>query len=306
MINVNCINIKFDEITSISDVIKKFSFVHSLKKNTKLKVNIDIPDKVYPEYLTIVVAIIKYFQNRGIDIDINVNNPSNNNYVSRINFYKELGIEHEEDFKRRSSEGRFVEITKFDAGNNVAVTNNIMKVIRNNCKVDSTVVDCLNYCLFEMVDNVENHANSPIGGYTVVQNYSYRNELRLVIVDTGIGIFNSLTKTEGTKYDNLSPEDALLYCIKKEVTNGKGMGNGLYQTKEFIINNGGDMEIYSGKHYLDISNGKINIRTCPYWQGTLIYVRINTNNKVDFSSIFGDSVPETVLNANDYIDDILW
>ena len=304
-------NIKLSKVVSISDIIEQFSFFKKLKKDSEIALNIEIPDRVYPEYLTIVVSVIKYYRSFGIKININVHNPSNNTYVSRINFYKELEIEHDENFTRHNSTGKLVEITNFNGTNNVAITNNILKIIRDKCNVDSTVVSCLNYCFFEMVDNIENHAKSTIGGYTVAQNYKHRNELRIVIIDKGIGIYESLTKTLGTKYNKLSPENSLLHCIKKEVTNGKGMGNGLFHAKEFIVKNGGDMEIYSGSHCLKISDGKIKVVQTPHWQGTLIYVRINTNTTLNFESIFGNDVPETVVNSNDsidndYIDNSLW
>lgn len=303
MININIDDI---EINNISTLISKFSTLHDLEKRVLVNLFVNIPTIVYPECLTIVVSLVKFFEYKGIKFNINVNNPNNNNYVSRINFYRALGIPFEEKFKRWNSDGRFVEITNFNGDNNIPLVNNILRVIRDNCNIDTSVTNCLNYCFFEMVDNIENHAVSPIGGYTVAQNYSYANELRIVIIDAGIGIHNSLTKTEGTKYEHLSPEESLQFCIRKEVTNGKGMGNGLYHTTEFIKRNNGEMQIYSGENCLYISGSETWIENSSYLQGTLIYVKIKTNRFVDFKDIFGEEIPETVINADDYIDDTLW
>lgn len=143
------IHIDFAKITCISQILDKFSGVYKLKKGDMVNLTIDIPPKVYPEYLTVVVALFKYFKQKGIKFNNNVNNRSNNTYVSRINFYKELDIKHDENFNRHDGSGRFIEITNFNAGNNIKITNNIMKIIRDNCCIDDTVIKCLNYCLLK-------------------------------------------------------------------------------------------------------------------------------------------------------------
>lgn len=66
------------------------------------------------------------------------------------------------------------------------------------------------------------------------------------------------------------------------------------------------MQIYSGEYCLKISGSEVWTERSAYLQGTLIYVKINTKNYVDFYQVFGSNVPETVVNANDYIDDCLW
>lgn len=300
------LNIDFSTITNMSNLIQRFSFLYNEHPGTEVNLYINIPSRVYPEFLAVLVSLVKYFTNKGIKFNINVNNPSNNTYVARIDFYRQLDIPFVENFNRWDSTGRFVEITNFDESNSVQVTNNILRVIRDNFNADMSIISCLNYCFMEMVDNVQVHAQSPIGGYTVAQNYPYSNELRIVIIDAGVGIYESLTKTQGTKYGNLSPSEALEFAIKEEVTNGKGRGNGLFHTSEFIKENKGEMQIYSGEYCLKISGSEVWTERSAYLQGTLIYVKINTKNYVDFYQVFGSNVPETVVNANDYIDDCLW
>ena len=291
---------------SISDLLNQIGWLYTLKNKDVVYILIDMPQSIWPEYLVTIIGIIKYIESRGTIVNVKVNNPYNNTYSKRMNFYKELGVEDEEEFKRNSSVGRFVEITKFNKDNsdyNVAIVNDIMKVIKNNYNLDKSVKDCLNYCLFEMVDNIQNHAEAAIDGYTVVQNFSKRQELKIIILDTGKGIHASLT--ENDKYKNLSPAEALEYCVKESVTNGRGMGNGLFHTSEFIKKNLGEFFIYSGNNYLHINDKGVNIFSCPYWQGTIIYVRIKTNNTVCLESVFGKNIPSTVEDADDYIND-LW
>lgn len=298
------ISIDLEDIGSICDLIGCFNGIYELRTEDVINLKIKIPEHVYPQYLTIIVGIVKYLRSKNVIVEVSINNLFNNNYVKRINFYRELEVDCDESFCRKDSRGRFLEITRFDNENNIDITNEIMDIIRGQYDVDDSVMRCLNYCFFEMIDNVQNHAYSPIDGYTVVQNYKNEQILRICILDSGIGIHKSLTHRE-SKYTDLTQEKALEYCIKEEVTSGNGMGNGLFHTNQFILENKGKLNIYSGDYYLNVDNGKVDICECPYWQGSLIYIEINKNNNVDLKSIFGDNIPTTVLEMDECLDD-LW
>lgn len=269
-----------------------------------MDIYIVLANMVYPEYLVTTVGIIKFIRSRGIDVNVTINNDCNNTYVQRINFYQELGVPYTEDFTRRDPHGRFVEITHFNDDNSEVVVDDVMRVIRDNYQLDPSLLGCLNYCLWEMIDNVQIHAISPIDGFVVVQNYPQRNELRIAILDAGRGIYESLL--ENPQYINISPAEALEYCVQEHVTNGRGMGRGLYDTVRFMSENRGDFQIYSGGNFLSLDIwGSTVINNCSYWQGTLIYSRINTNISVDPIQVFGDNIPTSVLEYNECIDH-LW
>ena len=72
------------------------------------------------------------------------------------------------------------------------------------------------------------------------------------------------------------------------------MGFGLYATSEFIKQNSGEMTVYSGNHFYHTSNGQVNIGSRMYWQGTFVYLRINTQNSVDYKKIMpeGHTLPD--------------
>lgn len=296
---MNSICIDFKYIESLIDVLKVLEEVFFTEGEFCIEINIPAAKMIYPEYLIVIVGAIRFLRYKGIKCSIKVNNPGNNTYVSRINFYKELGLDIPEYFKRHDSTGRFIEITPFNKDNSVQVTNDIMKIIKENFNIDKNLIGCLNYCLFEMIDNVQNHAESPIDGYTVAQYYPNLQELRIVILDTGIGIYRSLTKSE--KYKDLSPEKALLYCTEKGVTRGYGCGNGLYDVRRIICDNDGELKIFSGDNYLDLSRHSLSVQKSPYWQGTIIYVRINTNKTVNIEKLFGNNIPVTISEYEECI-----
>ncbi|MCX7903290.1 MAG: hypothetical protein N2486_02155 [Caloramator sp.] len=258
---------------------------------------------IYPEWLVSIVGTVKHLEMSGKEVCLNIINNGNNNYISRINFYKELEVEYEENFNRYDSSGRFIEITKFDQMNSIDIVNKAIKIIKEHCDLDKNVLGTWNYCLFEIVDNVHNHADSSIDGYVVMQNYPRNREIRCVVLDAGKGIYESLSQS--SKYRNITPEEALKLSLEAGVTRGYGRGNGLYHLKNFIVENNGELQIFSCGQVLKLSNKKIEVVDGPYWQGTLIYVRINTHNEVDLDKVFGEDIPTSVLEVDECIYD-LW
>ena len=71
------------------------------------------------------------------------------------------------------------------------------------------------------------------------------------------------------------------------MTSGKGKGHGLYATSKFIELNHGWLTILSGSHKLDVTNGLRDVSKISNWQGTCVYLRINTNMDVDYKEFTG-------------------
>ncbi len=57
----------------------------------------------------------------------------------------------------------------------------------------------------------------------------------------GEGIHRSLTSQPEAKYEDITESQALDLCIQRGVTNGKGLGLGLFATSQFILKNSGGL-----------------------------------------------------------------
>ena len=56
------------------------------------------------------------------------------------------------------------------------------------------------------------------------------NKIQILVADDGIGVKASLSTNP--KYETISEEEAVRTCIMDGVTDGKGMGFGLFMVKE--------------------------------------------------------------------------
>ena len=85
-----------------------------------------------------------------------------------------------------------------------------------------------------------------------------------------MGIRASLAGNE--KYRDITEAEALRLCLKDSITDGKGMGFGLYATSKLVDCIGKVFIIHSGNHLLTEKDGTTTISENGSWQGTLIYM----------------------------------
>lgn len=70
-------------------------------------------------------------------------------------------------------------------------------------------------------------------------------------------------------------------CIRDSVTDGKGMGFGLYTTSLLDRDAGLRFDLRSGSHTLRLQDGKPSIEESSFWQGTIVYMKLRTDKGID-------------------------
>lgn len=173
---------------------------------------------------------------------------------------------------------RNVSIDVFDAQSLNAVYRDVIKSMTSHFEIEVSVLQALSYCLYEIMDNVHIHSGKPLG--TAMTCYNEKDKtLQLLIADDGMGIRASLAENE--KYADISEANALMLCLKDTITDGKGMGFGLYTTSRLVDRIGKEFILHSGSHKLIIKDKQTTIVENGYWQGTLVYMVIGTGEEID-------------------------
>ena len=309
------IEIDFRIYTTHYELISAISPLFSAKEQDTVYITINLvtnSTKLFADFLIILVAAVRYLEDKGINVSGKIQGDKSDpkvQWASRINFFKELGIDFPEKIPRGSSKGKFVEIRTFDEETIKEIQDDLNKILYNTA-VSKDVLQLLYYCLNEIMDNVLVHSTLS-SGWVSAQYFQAEKEIRLIICDTGIGIHSSLASTPDSKYKDISEQDALEKCIWQNVTNGKGMGFGLYATSQFIKENKGEMLIYSGSHFLTNSGKIFNVHSGEQWQGTIVFLKINTDIPVDYQVVLpiNHTLPDDYQNYIDSlfgIDSDLW
>ena len=158
----------------------------------------------------------------------------------------------------------------------------IVRLLNGYPDIELTMLQGLSYCFYEILDNVLTHSEKICG--TVLMRYlPEENIIQILVADDGIGVKASLCANP--KYENISEEEAVRTCIMDGVTDGKGMGFGLYSTSRLIQNVGITLEIHSGNSLLIYDGSKTQIVKASYWQGTIVYFELHSNKEINPNDI---------------------
>ncbi len=159
-----------------------------------------------------------------------------------------------------------------------AIVSNLLK----NHDIELSVVQSFNYCLYEVLDNVLTHSGKNSG--VLVSRYSAeKKQIQVLVADDGMGIHRSLT--ENDLYKGLTEAEALQHVILDKVTDGKGMGFGLYSTKNLITFAGGALVIASGQHKLVYDGLQSTVCEIENTDGTVVYLAVNANREINTNDV---------------------
>jgi hypothetical protein len=152
----------------------------------------------------------------------------------------------------------------------------------------------LNLTISELINNVKDHAQSPIDAYIFCQLYPRLNVIKVVVGDLGIGIPASVnTYRESRKEPPLSDTKAIIWAVEQNTSTKShphNRGKGLNNLFEFIKFNRSIINIYSNNGIFLATKDRTasfinNIRD---FKGTIIQMEINIDNLPDISNIEDD------------------
>jgi anti-anti-sigma regulatory factor len=119
-------------------------------------------------------------------------------------------------------------------------------------RCEAGVVDALNWCLYEVMDNVFQHSRAS-SGFVMMQIHRQNRKCVISVGDTGIGIQRSLLNglSAGSVDASMVREahTAIEHAVQRGVTSkGKlNQGNGLFGLQRTAQLNGGELKIISGR-----------------------------------------------------------
>jgi hypothetical protein len=273
---------------SKSTTIKKLLFdLENENENLELTVEIST-NFIRGELFAILVSFYKSMKYKGLLTKYNFNYENENilDYISRINFFQLIEEDSNEKFRRHDTSSTLIEISEFNSSNLFNITDKVAYLIKHNFGLEESIINCINYCLGEIIANVDVHSGSKINSILYAQYFRNSKTLKLFIIDNGIGIYNSLSSN--ILYNKLSVNEVLLKSVEEEVTRDKSVGGGygLFHTAEFIKQNSGKLNIYSFDKVLEVSQRGKFVYNSPIWNGSIIALEINTDIFKDYTKIF--------------------
>lgn len=244
-----------------------------------------------PTGITILAAALEHLFGRGTLTGGEIWMPRGrllNQYLQRMNFFKELKVNMPEAFQRREAKG-FHPVTHVrEEEESPASTRALAAAVQEHADLDETSLGALKSCLNEIVENVFYHAESPIDALVCAQAYKKKQRAELVIADTGRGIRAALA--QDPKYREQATTDcaAIRLALEKNVTTTDDVkrGIGLWVASEVIRLNGGELLILSHEGGLEVGADGTRDVTDHYWPGTLVVVEFRTDMPINTQMVY--------------------
>ena len=131
--------------------------------------------------------------------------------------------------------------------------------------------------------NAFDHAESPIGVFSCGQHYPQLGELKLTLVDFGVGIPSNVRLFKAGEFE--AEQLRAANCMEWAFQNGTstrpgGRGVGLDLLQAFVRKNGGRLEMFSHEGHASVANGKISFGERDiFFEGTLINISLRCDEK---------------------------
>ncbi|MFE6472086.1 STAS-like domain-containing protein [Streptomyces rochei] len=203
--------------------------------------------RIYPNGAVPMAAALEYFRTNGLRVTTTRINQS----VASTKVLHPLAATPENINSHRV--GNIV--WKYNEEQSTDLCNAFIDMLEENARCETGVIESLNWCLFEVLDNVFQHSKSPFG-YAMMQIHAKRRWCTVAVADCGIGIHRSFK--ESNVYAAKNAYEAIMLAVQEKVTSKtKNMGNGLYGLMRVVGLNKGELQIRSGRGWLEYRDGEI-------------------------------------------------
>ncbi|MDO8489980.1 MAG: ATP-binding protein [bacterium] len=220
-------------------------------------------------------------------------------YFERMGLFDFLGIRSGIDITKHEAAGRFVPLTTI---NDSAQLTRFIADVTPLFHLEPLHAEPLRYILSELIRNVLEHSLSKDGAIVCAQYYVKSHSIRIGIVDSGVGIWQTINKSHNPKNDL----DAIRMALTPGITgttNREGgteynAGAGLFFVKSIATVNKDFFVVYSGHGFYKLLKRKgeeIVLHADPFddrhsknddmpsWQGTVVGIDLSLDTTQEFS-----------------------
>lgn len=218
-------------------------------RHDRLVIDLEDAEGFYPSACVPIAATVQHFRAAGLPVQF-VNVPPLADKMSIRN-----PLEANPATLRDEGEVLSRVWAYFDDRQSNALTTAFVDAVRRKVLCEAGVLEALEWCLYEVLDNVTQHAESD-AGYTMMQVHARSKRLVVSVADTGRGVRRSLSSS--TRHRPRSDFDALTMAIKEGVTRDTktNQGNGLFGLLKMVEQNGGTLELQSGNGFMELSGDR--------------------------------------------------
>ena len=234
-------------------------------------------------------------------------------YLERMGLFKFLRIKSELDISEHDSSGRFIPLTQIK--NSLELTKFITEMVPL-LHLEPKHAQPIQYIISELVRNVLEHSLAKNGAIVSAQYHKKGNIIRIGIVDTGVGVRQTINKSHAATSDldaiGLALTPGITGTTRKEGGTELNAGAGLFFIKSIAYVNRDFFIIYSGSALYKLLKRSETKRLAlhadpfldrhshkgalPYWNGTVVGIDIALDATSEFTVLL-DLIRDTYMKA---------
>ncbi|MEK6974196.1 MAG: ATP-binding protein [Nanoarchaeota archaeon] len=256
---------------------------------------------VHPVVLCMITALGLLMNKNNKEISFEKMEARSKHYFERMGLFDVLNLDSEMKVEHHEPTGRFIPIQIIK---NTSMLEDFIKEMIPLLHLQPEKVEPIKYIISELVRNVFEHAESQNGAIVCAQYYKKSNTIRIGVVDSGVGIKNTLKRY----YHPVSDLDAITLALTPGITGtthkiggtATNAGAGLFFIKSLTKISRDFFLIYSGNGaYKLLKDNKKEIKlfsdplkdhhskkeSYPHWQGTVVGIDLCLNETLNFNKL---------------------
>lgn len=261
------------------------------------KIRLSAPNPpTYPNTCVPVAGILDHYRQKYGCTFIPAGNVRASTYLYKTRFLMPKSYSDEDRYRTD-----FLDcVWRFSSQDEYELVSGIVHSIRSKIRLESGVIESIELCLHEIMDNVLNHslpseANDEPIGYVMAQCHQENETVAVAVYDNGQGILKSF---EGSNYHPETAEEAIQLALTKNVTNGNGAGRGMWMLASIVAASKGLIEISSDRAKYHLQHDEQSTGTPTYSKigseingTTSVDFRLRTNTAIDIADALEGHTP---------------
>lgn len=235
-----------------------------------------------------IAGIIDYHRKNGVKIHVNC---PQNSYANHVRIYNPIAIE-----ESTAMNNPFDKVFSFSSEEGVQkIVDMYSLALRQGDELEDGVIQSLEWCMNESIDNVLQHSESS-KGFVMAQLQKQNKKFSFCVFDSGIGIYNSL---RDSKHAPRNPLSAIQMALNERVTRDEkiGQGNGLWGLTQIIketkgrlfVSSSGACYRYDNEQEKTIESGDFNLGKTN--GTTMIDFQLDYSSPIDIAQALNGYVP---------------
>lgn len=213
---------------------------------SEIELEVETHSGVFPNVCLPIAGILAFYkENYGICFRGGESLSISDEYIAKTMFWDPYIVEEAGQVKL---DYPFDRVWRFNTPEGVAkITDAFIAKVRTSDCVGKGVLQSIEWCINETLDNVLQHANSNGVGFIMGQLHQQKHRLAIAVFDYGRGILASFQESNYKPCPRTSL-DAISLALQEKTTRDKtvGQGNGMWGLAQLVQNNGGQLQVCSG------------------------------------------------------------